>query len=227
MVPVIPVLAILKAPRPFPIIGILIETDGVTVQEITPDGPASSSELQAGDRIIGRDEQLWSGPPNVVDMLADYEPGDAVNLYVERGSERLNIPVVLGAHPSRVFQPDPIWVPQLFDLSDYAGQEIKVRFEYVSQPDATDSGIAIDNIAIEELDYADDAEVAGDWESHGWQQVDNHVEQAFLVQYISSGTETEPARVRRLIDPDNPETEGEWQFNIGPNELAIFAVSGP
>jgi hypothetical protein len=176
--------------------------------------------------MIGVDEQLWSGTPNIVGMLNEYEPGDTFNLYIQRGTERLSIPVVLGEHPSRVFQPDPIWVPQSFDLAAYAGQEVLVRFEYVSQPDMIDSGIAIDNIAIAEIDYADDAESDGDWEMHGWQQVDNRVEQPYLVQYVASGTPARPPRVRRLIGPDNPAINGEWQFRIGPNELAIFAISG-
>ncbi len=215
-----------EGPRPFPFLGILIDNDGVTVSEVTPGGPAITSNLQAGDRMIGRDERLWDGPPNIVSMLANYEAGDTLNLYVERGGERLTIPIVLGEHPSRVFQPDPIWVPQTFDLSAYTGDSVLVRFEYISQPNQVDSGIALDNIAIAEIDYMDDAETANDWDLHGWQQVNNQVEQPFLVQYISSGTQNQPPRVRRLIGPDNPVTSGEWQFKIGPNELAIFAISG-
>ena len=216
-----------EGPQPFPIVGIVIDSDGMTVTEVTANGPASHSDLQAGDVIIGYDGQRWPGQPNVIALLADYAPNDTLNFYVQRGDERLDIPVVLGEHPSRVKQPPPIWTTQEIDLSEYVGQEIQVRFEYVSQPGTVNAGLVIDNIAIPEIDFVDDAESAStDWDMHGWQQIDNQVQQKFLVQYITAGTENSPPRVRHLIGPDDDSTQGTWQFQIDPNEFIVFAISG-
>src|SRR5690606_23241866 len=144
-------------------IGILLDSDGLTVTEVSPGGPASTTDLRAGDIIIGYDEQVWQGVPDVIGLLAAYDPGDTINLYVRRGqNQRLSIPVTLGQRPTRVKQPDPVWVEQSIDLSEYAGQEILLRFESISQPQGGGFGFALDNIAIPEIDFADDG--SGDWE---------------------------------------------------------------
>jgi hypothetical protein len=213
-----------EAPRPFPIIGILLDSDGLTVTEVSPGGPASTTDLRAGDIIIGYDEQVWQGVPDVIGLLAAYDPGDTINLYVRRGqNQRLSIPVTLGQHPTRVKQPDPVWVEQSIDLSEYAGQEILLRFESISQPQGGGFGFALDNIAIPEIDFADDG--SGDWELNGWQVVTNQVPQSFVVQYITSGTQTAPPRVRQLIAPHDDATSGEWHFDLLPDEIAVFTVS--
>lgn len=216
----------LEAPRPFPIIGILLDSDGLTITEVTPDGPASSSGLRAGDVIIGYDQQLWIGTPDVIALLANYDPGDTLNLFVRRGdNQRLSIPVVLGQHPTRVKPPVPVWTPQEIDLSAYAGQEILLRFESISQPKGGGWGIALDNIAIPEIGFADDASAPGGWEMRGWQQVDNQVPQRFVVQYLTSGTQTTPPRVRQLIAPGSDSVSGQWHFDLLPGEIVVFVVS--
>lgn len=215
-----------EPPQPFPILGVLIDTDGMTITQITPDGPASTSDLRVGDVIIGYDGHTWPGQPNVVGLLANYAPGDTLHFYVQRGDQKLDIPVVLGKHPTRLKPQPPIWVSQTVDLSAYAGQEIQVRFEHVSQPGTVDAGWAVDNIAIPEIDFHDDAEGVMGWTLDGWQHIDNRVPQKFLLQYISAGTQDHPPRVRQLIGPTDSVTDGTWHFQIESNEVIIFAISG-
>ncbi|MAS32482.1 MAG: hypothetical protein CL610_00660 [Anaerolineaceae bacterium] len=216
----------LDDPRPFPIIGVLLEEDGLTIREITPGGPASSSDLQAEDIIVGYDGHVWEGPPDVIGLVGRYEVGDTLELYVQRGNQRMSVPVVLGEHPSRFKLPDSVWLGQQVDLSDYAGQEILLRFEYISAPQGGGTGFAVDNIAVSEIDFTDDAEEETDWTLNGWQQVDNQVEQNFLVQYITSGTEATPPRVRQLISPASDVVDGEWRFDLLPEEIVVFTISG-
>ena len=217
-----------ETPRPSSYLGITFSTeDGMTVNDIVADGPASQSDLQVGDQIIGYDETPWPNGPDILGLLADYAPGDTLNLYIDRNGEKMSIPLTLGEHPSRVTDPPALWETQDVDLSDYAGQSIMLRFEYISQPGASDSGIAIDNIRLPEIDYSDDAEAPGDWTAKGWQQVDNQVEQRFLLQYFSSGSQASPAmRVRQLIGPDDTTTEGDWTLNVGTGEVMALTVSG-
>lgn len=213
-------------PRPFPIMGVLIGADGMTVGEISAGGPAEAAGIRAGDRIIGWDEQEWPGTPNVIGLLSNYAPGDTLNLYIERGTTRLSIPVVLGAHPTRTVQPAPLWQPQTVDLSDYAGEEILLRFEYVSLPLRENGGFAIDNLAIEAIGWTDTADTPEGWTMNGWAQVDNRVPQRWLVQAVTTGTTAVPPRVRRLIAPDSTAHTGAWVFSLGVNEALLLAISG-
>ena len=218
----------LEGPRPFPYLGVVLDTNGVTVMDIAPDGPLAETGIQAGDSIIGYDGQPWPGNrPNLIGYLANFEPGDTVNLYVERGEERFDLPVVLGAHPTRVFTPEPRWITQQADLSAYAGRQIMLRFEYISLPDRENEGIAVDNIAIPEIGFQDDAEsgIPG-WTLNGWQQMDNQAPQRFLLQVATTPTNFSPGSVRRLIGPSDTTTSGTWTFNINPGEGFLIAISG-
>ncbi len=217
-----------EAPLPVAWGGLVFNNeDGMTVKDIVADGPASQSDLQVGDRIIGYDETPWPEAPDILGLLAEHKPGDTIDLFIDRDGEQLSIPLTLGEHPTRFIYPAALWEPQEVDLSDYAGQQIMLRFEYISQPGAADSGIAIDNIRLPEIDYSDDAEQAGDWTAEGWQQIDNQVDQRFLLQSLSTGPQANPTiRVRPLIGPDDAATEGEWTLHVGTGEVLALAVSG-
>lgn len=216
-----------EGPRPFPILGIVIDSNGMTINDITPDGPAATSDLVIGDLIVGYEGQEWPGTPNVIALLSNYAPGDTLTFLVERDGERLDIPVILGAHPTRIVEPEPLWLSESIDLTAFAGGEILVRFEYVSMPDGQSSGFAIDNIAIPEIDFSDDAEREPDgWILSGWQRLNNEVDQKFLVQAAVVGSTERLPSVRPLIGVDDNTTSGEWAFDVIADEVVLIAVSG-
>ncbi len=77
------------------------------------------------------------------------------------------------------------WVVEHFDLSRYAGEQIWVRFEYVTDDAYLQTGWFIDNVQIQAIDYATDFEHGPDgWESEGWLLTDNHVTQRWLLQVL-------------------------------------------
>jgi len=80
------------------------------------------------------------------------------------------------------------WVLEQVDLTRYVGQEVLVRFEYVTDDAVTYPGLLLDDIAIPELGYFDDAEggEAG-WSAEGWVLTDNHLTQRWVVQLIEKG----------------------------------------
>jgi hypothetical protein len=85
----------------------------------------------------------------------------------------------------------PRWVLQRFDLTPYAGQEIRVRFEVITDDTVTRPGFCLDDISIPELHYSTDVEVGPDgWQAEGWIRVASHVPQDFVVQVISFGKTT-------------------------------------
>jgi hypothetical protein len=56
------------------------------------------------------------------------------------------------------------WLEESIDLTPYAGQEILLRFSYITDPILTFGGLALDDISIPEIGFYDDAETAND----GW-----------------------------------------------------------
>ena len=59
----------------------------------------------------------------------------------------------------------PKWVNEQVDLTPFAGKEILVRFEMVTDDAVNEPGLLIDNIAIPEIGYQDDGEAgAAGWE---------------------------------------------------------------
>jgi immune inhibitor A len=84
----------------------------------------------------------------------------------------------------------PVWVKERLDLSPYAGQEMTLRFEYVTDDSYNDPGFCVDDIAIPELGYVYDAESDGGWQSEGFIRSANVLPQEWIVQVISFGRET-------------------------------------
>jgi serine protease Do len=74
---------------------------GAVVMEIDPDGPAARAGIQSGDVItaIGSAEVEDSG--DLLGELRSYQPGDNVQLTVERNGQQRRIPVTLGERGSR------------------------------------------------------------------------------------------------------------------------------
>ncbi len=89
----------------------------------------------------------------------------------------------------------PDWVEEEIDLTPYVGQEILLRFEYITDGAVNQVGFCVDDVTIPELGYFHDAESDEQWVAEGFIRTDNILSQRFLVQLIELG----PAvRVRRM-----------------------------
>jgi hypothetical protein len=118
----------------------------------------------------------------------------------------------------------PEWVEERVDLTRFAGKEILLRFEYVTDDAVNRPGLLIDRIAIPEIGYADGAEagMAG-WDARGWILTDNKVDQPWLVQLIEidQGLIT----VKRL--ELNATGQGMLETSdLGDLEEAVLVISG-
>ena len=90
----------------------------------------------------------------------------------------------------------PAWVKERIDLTPYAGQEVMVRFEYVTDDAVNHAGVCLDDLAVPELGFYDDAEgERPEWDARGFVRSNNRLPQRFLLQLIEIGKET---HVRRL-----------------------------
>jgi hypothetical protein len=127
------------------------------------------------------------------------------------------------------------WSKETFDLAPFAGQQVLIRFEVITDEALNRPGLALDDIAIPEIGYSYDTELpeevgedAGGWQPDGWLRVTDHVPQEFLVQVITLGPDIRVRRMplnefmqgsltlRRLGEPASP---------AGGKERAVLVVS--
>ncbi len=94
------------------------------------------------------------------------------------------------------------WVDESVALDAYAGEQILVRFELITDDAVNRSGLAIDDLSIPQIGYSDDFENdnGGDWSAEGWLWTDNRLPQQAWVQVVQqSGGKTADVQ-RWLID---------------------------
>ena len=76
------------------------------------------------------------------------------------------------------------WVREIIDLSPYVGDKVLVRFEYVTDDAVYLDGFLLDDVAIAELGFLDDAEEDMGWQINGFLRIDNVLPQDYVVQLI-------------------------------------------
>ena len=110
------------------------------------------------------------------------------------------------------------WIEESFDLSRYAGQQVSVRFEYLTDEAVTRPGLCVDDIRIPELGYSYDAEESdGGWKARGFVRSDNTLPQRYIVQLIRiaerapSSSGRSQVSVERL--PLSKEQSGSWSIH--------------
>jgi immune inhibitor A len=115
------------------------------------------------------------------------------------------------------------WILEQVDVSAYAGQEVLVRFEYITDDAVNRPGFVLDDVAIPEIDYAGDFEEDEDaWEPAGFIRHANVLAQRWLVQTVLFGPETTVERLE--LDEDQA---GEWVIPLGGRtDRAIVTISG-
>jgi hypothetical protein len=117
------------------------------------------------------------------------------------------------------------WIEQTVDLTTYAGQDILLRFEYITDAAVTQPGMLVDDVRIPEIGYESDFESGdGGWQPEGWLRMDNRLPQRFLVQLVQPGSPDGP--VTRLLGGDD-EPRGVWPVTVGGAQGdAVIVVSG-
>lgn len=111
------------------------------------------------------------------------------------------------------------WVQETISLDAYTGGPLLVRFELLTYFDSDARGLALDDIAIPELNYMDDVENAGgEWQATGFVAVGEHLPQRWSVQLIQEGQAPEVIPLEL-----NAFNQGQWTMDINP-EGATLAV---
>ncbi len=94
------------------------------------------------------------------------------------------------------------WIEEQVDLSAYAGQEILLRFEYVTDSSVNGNGLLLDDLALPAIGYAEDFETGeGGWQAEGFVRLYNRLPQSYRLVLVERGGQT---RVRELaLDEHN------------------------
>ena len=85
----------------------------------------------------------------------------------------------------------PKWVHEIVDISRYAGDEVYLRFEYVTDAAVHGEGFLLDDVSIPEIGYFTDFETdTGGWQADGFVRIQNVLPQAYRLALISKGETT-------------------------------------
>jgi immune inhibitor A len=85
----------------------------------------------------------------------------------------------------------PTWIQESVDLSQFAGQEVQLRFEYVTDAAVNGQGFLLDDIEIAEMEYFSDFEVDdGGWVADGFVRIQNVLPQTYRLSVIHLGQNT-------------------------------------
>ncbi len=90
------------------------------------------------------------------------------------------------------------WIDESVDLTRYAGQEVLLRFHYVTDDAIHGSGICVRGVSIPELGVSMDLD---GWTAEGFALTDNSVEQDYIVQVIEAGQVNRVTQMR--LDESN------------------------
>lgn len=115
------------------------------------------------------------------------------------------------------------WQLESVDLSQFAGQDVTIRFDYVTDAAVNGVGMVIDDIEIAAVDYFSDFEDdQGGWEAEGFVRIQNLLPQDFRISMIRIGEETEILPVE--LDENN---QAKLNINIeNEGDSVILVISG-
>jgi hypothetical protein len=115
------------------------------------------------------------------------------------------------------------WVQDSVDLSDYAGEQVLLRFEYITDDAVFSTGACFDDFEIPELGWTDDTSTTADWIADGFVRVEETIPTQYLVQVIHEKDVGDPV-VYQV--PVNSNGAGNLTVeNVGDDDLVVFIIS--
>lgn len=107
------------------------------------------------------------------------------------------------------------WAEEEIDLTPYAGRQVLLRFEYVTDEAVNLGGVCLDDFSIPEIGWQDDAEDDGDWQAQGWVRLVPQVATQWKVRLVLEPQEGAPVVQDWPVDRDG---RGE---GVVPSALAL------
>jgi hypothetical protein len=118
---------------------------------------------------------------------------------------------------------EPRWIQETVDLSEFAGQEVLLRFEYITDAAVNGDGLLLDDFSIEAIDYFEDFETdEGGWQAAGFVRLYNRLPQTYRVVLVEQGREIE---IRELTLDENNHAEIEVTFDKDNRDAVLIVTA--
>ena len=115
------------------------------------------------------------------------------------------------------------WVQDSADLSEYAGQRVLMRLEYITDDAVFSKGACFDDFEITELGWSDDTSSVGDWIANGFALVEETVPTQYLIQIIHEKQVGDPIVYQIPIGVD---AKGGFTVeDVGEDDLIVAVIS--
>ena len=113
----------------------------------------------------------------------------------------------------------PQWIQESVNLSEFSGQTVLLRFEYITDAAINKPGFMLDDISIKEIGYEEDFEDGdGGWQSNGWVRFDNTLPQSWSIQLVNQ--KSQEVTTAEL-------TNGKSEFSIDVGTPIVVAAPTP
>jgi immune inhibitor A len=118
------------------------------------------------------------------------------------------------------------WIQETIDLSQFAGEKVSIRFEYLTDPAVNGEGFLLDDVTVQAMNYSTDFETEdASWQAAGFVRIENTLPQTFrlaLITHNSIGTTSVQ------IIPTELDQSADIPLSIGQNSMqdAVLVVTG-
>jgi len=114
------------------------------------------------------------------------------------------------------------WIQETVDLSQFAGQKVQLRFEYITDAAVNGEGLLLDDVQVDAINYQSDFEADnGGWDAKGFARVDNVLPQTYRLSLIVEGDTTTVTNIEL-----NANQTAEIPLSLNPGEEATLIVTG-
>ena len=115
------------------------------------------------------------------------------------------------------------WINEEVDLSDYRGQKITLRFEYITDMAVNGDGFLFDDVSIDAINYFSDFETdQGGWQAEGFVRIKNLLPQDFGVAILKNTVELPD---EKIISTGGLDYQMRIENNLPPNK-PVVVISG-
>lgn len=115
------------------------------------------------------------------------------------------------------------WVEETVALTQFAGEQVLLRFEYVTDAAVNGEGLMVDDLSIPAIDYQEDFETgAGGWQAEGFARIFNRLPQEFRLVLIERG---EGTQIREVPLAEGARANIEVPFGQGVDEAFLVVIN--
>jgi hypothetical protein len=114
------------------------------------------------------------------------------------------------------------WILEEVDISQFAGQKVQLRFEYITDAAVNGQGFLIDDISVDAINYQTDFESDdGGWQAEGFVRLQNALPQTYRLTLITRGDSTTVTHI-----PLTEDQTAEIPLSLSGGDEAILIVTG-